>query len=284
MPLSKGLSDARVNGDRAAMLNAWSRDPQGKPLPPPRPGPRVPPTVSRVALVVAESSRCSFFPASTAFRCFRTSLLSTQWNRRTKRPWREGTAGQGGDGLAAKQLGSCGCQAGGHIRLPKEADSTATPCAAECPEPAWLRGARPGRPLPGASACPGERGRGSQHAKGQGGAGPSHTPVHLHLQHDITCWEALSANCKWPTPSPQTKVGCTLPRGGRMSPGTGRARDSAPGVPGKALDRAALWTPGSLASREPPAHSGHTGTTMPWPLCPGRRSRISPRPFRQEVA
>lgn len=46
-------------------------------------------TVSRVALVAAESSRCSFFPASTALRCFRTSLWVTQWNRRTKRPWRE---------------------------------------------------------------------------------------------------------------------------------------------------------------------------------------------------
>ena len=39
--------------------------------------------------MVAESSRCSFFPASTALRCFRTSLWVTQWNRRTKRPWKE---------------------------------------------------------------------------------------------------------------------------------------------------------------------------------------------------
>lgn len=52
-------------------------------------GSPAPPTVSRVALVVAESSSCSFFPASTALRCFRTSLWATQWNRRTKMPWRE---------------------------------------------------------------------------------------------------------------------------------------------------------------------------------------------------
>jgi hypothetical protein len=45
--------------------------------------------VSRVALVVAESSRCGFFPAITALRCFRTSLLNTQWNRRTKRPCKQ---------------------------------------------------------------------------------------------------------------------------------------------------------------------------------------------------
>lgn len=48
--------------------------------------PWVPPTVSRVALVVADSSGCGFFPTKTPLRCFRTSLLSTQWNKRTKRP------------------------------------------------------------------------------------------------------------------------------------------------------------------------------------------------------
>lgn len=176
MPLSKGLSDARVNGDPAAMLNAWSRDPQGKPRPPPHPGPRAPPTVSRVALVVAESSRCSFFPASTAFRCFRTSLLSTQWNRRTKRPWREGTAGQGREGPAEKQLGSCGCQAGAHTRLPKEADSTATPCAAEGPEPAWPPGPALGAPSPGPLLAQGSGDRAVSMPGAKGGLVPATPP------------------------------------------------------------------------------------------------------------
>lgn len=74
--------------------------------------------------MVAESSGCSFFPESTPFRCFRTSLLSTQWNRRTKRPWREGRPVRAGTGSQESSQGPVAARR--HARLPEKAQSGAT--------------------------------------------------------------------------------------------------------------------------------------------------------------
>lgn len=58
--------------------------------------------------MVAESSGYGFFPASTPFRCFRTSLLNTQWSKRTARPCRGG--GRSAPGLApVEKPGPCRC-------------------------------------------------------------------------------------------------------------------------------------------------------------------------------
>lgn len=251
------------------MLNAWSRDLHGKPLSPPHSrspgaayrqqrGPRGGGVVQ--VQLLPSKRRLQVLPDLPVEHAVEQEDEETL----------EGGAGWSGPGQA-------GSEAARVLRLPGR----------------WAQPPAQGRKqhghamccgVPGASLAAGARGtllaqgRGDRAASmpgPRGGPVPATPPGHLCLQHDITCWEALSVSCKWPTPSPRTRVGCTLPRGGRMSPGTGSARDSVPGVPGRALGRAALWTPGSLlptlrreASREPPAHSGHTVTTMPWPICP----------------
>lgn len=137
-------------------------------------GPRAPPTVNRVALVVAESSGCSFFPASTPFRCFRTSLLSTQWNRRTKRPWREGQPVRAGTGPQDSSQGPVA--AGRQACLPENAQSTATNMCRGVPRASGLLGPALGPPSLGPLLCSGERGQGSQKARGQEGPVPGHSP------------------------------------------------------------------------------------------------------------
>lgn len=132
-------------------------------------GSLAPPTVSRVALVVAESSGCGFRPASTPFRCSRTSLLSTQWSRSTQRPW-----GGGGGGSDAGDQGPA-----------SRGQSTAPRWAERRSRPQWWPETPRGHARLPAGPPPWEPGRGSRHADSGPTLGLS--PGHLEpLPHVIS--------------------------------------------------------------------------------------------------
>lgn len=117
-------------------------------------GSLAPPTVSRVALVVAESSGCGFRPASTPFRCSRTSLLSTQWSRSTQRPW-------GGGGRVRRRAPGSRQPRAEHGPEVGRAPEPPTVVARDAPRPrsppcgAASLGAGAGQPARGLGAHPG---------------------------------------------------------------------------------------------------------------------------------